>query len=168
MTSTLALALFVVLLLIALIAVPLGYPGMILATLVAFLYSILDDFRAGKSDWIVLGTVLALTILGLMIDWGTRKFDGRSRKGFDKPVTASVVGGFIGLLLTSPFSVIWIVCGLLGGIFSGGFLYYFVSTKDYRASARNALASSFSRVTALFAKSMLSLVMTIYLLIHIL
>jgi len=167
MTSTLALAFFVLVLLAALIAVPLGYPGMILTTLVAFLYSILDDFRAGKSDWPVVATVIVLTTIGLLIDWGSRKFSGGGRKGFDKPVTAAIVGGVVGLLVTIPFSLYSIVFGLIAGTFAGAYLYFLMVTKDYRTSAREALTACFSRVTTLFAKTILALVMTVYLLIHI-
>lgn len=158
--------LFIVLLLIGLILVPLGFPGGWLIVALSFVYSLVDDFSPGKNDFWVLFVVILLAVMGELMEFGISIVTSKKWQVSNSAIIASLVGGFVGALIGAPIAFVGSLIGLLLGAFFGAFIYEIVATRDLKISLKTSIATFFSRVTALFVKTVITLAMIIYLLIE--
>jgi uncharacterized protein YqgC (DUF456 family) len=105
----LALILLVGLGLVGLCLVPLGLPGLWVMVLGIIAYGWLTDFRTVSV--LVIGIVLAIAVLGEIIDnWlgfrFARRYGGSSRSGW-----GALIGGIVGAMIGVPVAIIGSVIG---------------------------------------------------------
>lgn len=162
----LANILFVLFLLGGLILVPLGFPGTWLMVVAAFLYSLVTDFRAGHTDFWVVATTITLAVLAEGVEYGIGLMAGRKFKVSDQTVFASLIGGVLGAIIGLPVALIGSLLGLFLGVFLGAFIYEMYLHKDWQKASKASLGAFFSRVIALFIKTMVAFVMVIYLFVR--
>ncbi len=161
----LANILFVLSLLGGLIIVPLGFPGTWLMVIATFLYSLVANFQTGKSDLWVLGIATLLALLAEGVEYGIGIMVGRKFKVADGTVVASLVGGILGAIIGVPMALIGSLLGLFLGVFAGAFAYEMYKHRDWKKSLNASFGAFFSKVIALFIKTMVAFTMVIYLLV---
>lgn len=147
-----------------LILVPLGFPGTWVIVLCAFFYSIFTDFQAGRSDFWPLFFVILMAVVAELLEFGIGILASKRTKVSNGAIVASIIGGLFGTMIGLPIFIIGSFLGLLLGTFLGAFVYEIVQVKDFRRALRVATASFFSRITAMFVKTMVALAMVIYVL----
>lgn len=162
--STAGFILFVLALLLGLALVPLGFPGTWLVVATAFVYSLARDFQPGKPDFWVLLIVIVLALLGEAVEYGIGVIGSKKLNVSSGAIIASIAGGFVGAIIGVPVFLVGALLGLFLGAFLGAFLYEIIETKKIKPALWAATATFFSRVTAMFVKTFVALVMVIYLL----
>ncbi|MBI2339456.1 MAG: DUF456 domain-containing protein [Deltaproteobacteria bacterium] len=163
--SSLGLTIYVLLLLTALLLVPLGFPGTWLLVVISFVFSLVADFQAGKSDFWVLFTVGALAIIGEALEFGIGVFGGKKMNVSNRTIVASLIGGIVGAIIGVPVLLIGSLIGLFLGVFLGAFASEMLEKRDWRKAFQGALACFFSRITAMFVKTGIGFAMVVYLLV---
>ena len=164
--TTLILIVFVLLLVIGICLVPLGLPGTWLIVLDAVLYSIVRNYQ-GTNDWKVILIVIFLALAGEGVEFAAGIFGAKQQKVPTGAVVASMVGGILGAIIGVPIFLIGAVLGLLLGTFLGALAYSLLTHPRVEEAFRFAVATLFSRVVSLFAKTTVAVVMSVYLLFKV-
>jgi uncharacterized protein len=151
------LGLLIVVLLIGLVLVPLGLPGLWLMVLGIIGYGAVTDFRAVGLKTMVVALVLAF--IGELIEWWVgfrfaRRYGGTRRAGW-----GALIGGLAGAMAGIPIPIIGSVIGSFLGSFVGAALF------EYTAAPDNALRTGWGallgRLWAAATKMSLGLVMAV-------
>lgn len=167
MDSTFAfigLVIYILGLLAGLALVPLSLPGIWVIFGSATLYSLFVDFQSGTSDFWALSTLLCMGLLAEGLEFAITFWGGKKYNVSTGAIIASMVGSVIGAIIGFPIVMIGSLIGLLLGVFAGAFVYDLVIQKDPRQALQTAIGAFFSRITALFLKTILALFMVIYIL----
>ena len=162
--SVIGFIIYIIGLLVGLLLVPLGLPGTWIIVLTAVSYGALTDFQTRTSDLWVVGTVMALAVVGEILEFGIGIVASKKLKVSNGAIVASVIGGLVGGMVGTPVFLIGPLIGLLVGVFLGAFLFELFVQKKILSAFKAALGAFFSRITALFVKTMIALAMVIYLL----
>lgn len=162
--SSIGFILFVLVLLVSLVLVPLGLPGSWLIVAASFVFSLVSDFQAGRSDFWVLFIVIMLALLGEALEFGIGMFGAKKLNVSNGAIVSSIIGGIVGALIGVPIFLVGALFGLFIGVFAGAFVYEMITTKNPRASFQAAIATFFSRISAMFVKTFVTLTMVIYVL----
>ena len=157
---------FICLLIFGVMIVPLSLPGSFVLFLDALLYSIFVGFPGSKT-WVVLLISGMLVALGEGIEFFTTTVGPKKEAVPGGAIAASIIGGIIGAIIGIPIILIGSVLGLFVGTFLGAFLYSVATHKKTREAMRIATITLCSRMVAIFAKTMVALVMAVYLLIKV-
>ena len=162
--STIGFVLFVLLLLIGLVLVPLGLPGTWLVVAISFLYSLFQDFQAGRNDFWVLSVVILLAVVAELLEFGIGVIGGRKLQVSNGAIVSSLIGGIVGAVIGVPVMLVGGLLGLFIGVFAGAFVYEIVASRDWRLALKGAMATFFRRITSLFVKTFIAFMMVVYLL----
>lgn len=155
--EALYLPLLVVLLLVGLVLVPLGLPGLWLMVLSIIGYGALTAYRGVGLKTMIL--VVALAAIGEAIEWWVgfkfaRRYGGSRRAGW-----GALIGGLAGATAGIPVPVIGSVIGSFFGSFVGAAIF------EYTAQPTNALRTGWGallgRLWATATKMSLGLVMAV-------
>lgn len=162
--SMIGFTVFVLVLLAGLFLVPLGLPGTWLIVANAFVYSLITDFQADRSDFWVLLFVIILAIVGEILEFGIGVLGSKGMKVSNGAIVCSIIGGILGAFIGFPLFLIGSIIGLLIGVFAGAFAYEILMKKDVRIALDASVKTFFSRIMSMFVKTFIAFVMVIYLL----
>lgn len=152
-------SLFIFVLILGIFSTIFGIPGTVIILIDAAVYALFTGFESISGR--VLITLLILSVLAELTEFavgmgGAAKF-GASKKS----LTASVIGGFIGALLLSPFIF---GLGAILGVFFGGFAGVFgvelLRQSRLKPSLRAAWGTIIGRAAGICVKGAFALVMT--------
>lgn len=146
-----------VVMLVGLMLIPLGLPGLWVILLGVIGYGALTDFRG-----VGLGTLITVTVLafiGEAIEWWvgyryTRRYGGSRRAGW-----GALLGGIIGAFAGIPIPIIGSVIGSFLGSFVGAALFEFTKTPEN--AVRVGWGALLGRMWATAAKTALGLAMAV-------
>ncbi|HSB54534.1 MAG TPA: DUF456 domain-containing protein [Gemmatimonadales bacterium] len=146
-----------VLLLVGLVLVPLGLPGLWVMVLAIIGYGALTDFRGVGLKTMIL--IIALAAIGELIEWWVgfkfaRRYGGTRRAGW-----GALIGGLAGAMAGIPIPVLGSVIGSFFGSFVGAAIF------EYTAAPANAIRTGWGallgRMWATATKMSLGLIMAV-------
>lgn len=146
-----------VLLLVGLVLVPLGLPGLWVMVLAIIGYGALTDFRGVGLKTMVL--IIVLAAIGELIEWWVgfkfaRRYGGTRRAGW-----GALIGGLAGAMAGIPIPVLGSVIGSFFGSFVGAAIF------EYTAAPANAIRTGWGallgRMWATATKMSLGLIMAV-------
>ena len=154
-----ATALVIVCLVVGLVLVPFGLPGLWVIALGVIGYGWLTGFHAVGVGIIVL--VIGLAFFGEIVDWwlGFRfaiKYGGSRRAGW-----GALLGGIIGAIVGVPVPVIGSVIGAFIGSFAGAALFEYTRERHAGVAMRAGWGAMLGRAAAAGAKIALGLVIAV-------
>lgn len=165
MLSLIGLIIYLLFILAGLLLVPLSLPGLWVIVGASVVYSLFADFQPSTSDLWVLFVLVILATLGELLEFGISVLGSKKMKVSNGAIVCSIVGGIVGAIIGAPIILIGSLIGLIVGVFLGAFAYEMVVKKDFVVALEASVATSFSRVTAMFVKTMIAFVMVVYLLV---
>jgi uncharacterized protein YqgC (DUF456 family) len=147
----------VVVLLVGLVLIPLGLPGLWVMLLGIIGYGALTDFRG--VGLVTLALALVLAFAGEAIEWWvsyryTQRYGGSRRAGW-----GALIGGLVGAFAGLPVPVIGSVIGSFLGSFAGAAVLEFTRAPD--KALRTGWGALLGRMWATAAKTSLALVMAV-------
>ena len=137
-------------LLVSLLLIPLGLPGLWLMLGVALLYDVLEPYRdigpgvLGGAALLAFGTELVEFVLGGRY---ARKYGGSKRAGW-----GAIVGGLVGAVIGFPVPIIGPMIGGFLGAFVGALGAELTVRSDARAATRVATGALVGRAVAVALK----------------
>ncbi len=155
--EALYLPLLIVLLVMGLVLVPLGLPGLWLMVLAVIGYGAVTDYRSVGLKTMVL--VVALAAIGELVEWWmgfkfAKRYGGSRRAGW-----GALLGGLAGAMAGIPIPVLGSVIGSFVGSFVGAAIL------EYTAAPTNAIRTGWGallgRMWATATKMSLGLVMAV-------
>ena len=163
---TVGIIVFIIILVVAMIAIPFGIPGTFLIFLASLIYGVITDFSQLTQAliWVLLG----IALFGELTEYfagifGAKKF-GASRAGIMGAIIGGILGGIIG---TGILPLIGSVIGLLVGAFSGAFLMELAIKKKPAQALRAGWGTFTGRIGGILTKVILAIVMIILVLVKI-
>lgn len=155
----LALATLVLGIVVGLVLVPLGLPGLWVMVGAILLYGWLTAFRSLSVTLIVV--ILALALVGEIIEsWlgfrFAKRYGGSSRSGW-----GALIGGIVGAIVGVPVPVIGSVIGAFLGSFIGAALFEYTATRRLDVATRAGWGSVVGRAAAAAAKIALGLIIAV-------
>jgi len=172
MSETAGLILLIAGMLLGLVAIPFGLPGVVIILVSVLVYAILTGFNAGVSVLffavLCVLTVIAETADNLLTAMGAQRF-GASRAS----IWLSVLGGFAGaILIGGPAALFLGPFGPIAGGFAGAFLIVFAyernAGKDTRQALRVGLGTLLGRTAGILLKLLLAITMIAAVIVSIL
>jgi len=144
-------------LLIGLVLIPLGLPGLWVMLLGIIGYGALTDFRGVGVATLV--TTMILATVGEVIEWWigfryARQYGGTRRAGW-----GALIGGLVGAVLGIPVPIIGSVIGSFLGSFAGAAIFEYTHAPDN--ALRTGWGALLGRMWATAAKTSLGLVMAV-------
>jgi len=157
---------FVIILIAALIAIPLGIPGTFIIFLATLIYGVITHFA--QITQALIWTLLGIALFGELMEYlagifGAKKF-GASRVGIMGAVAGGILGGIVG---TGILPLVGSVIGLLMGAFSGAFLMELAIKKKPAQALRAGWGTFTGRIGGILTKVILAIVMIILILTRI-
>lgn len=157
---------FIIILVAALIAIPLGIPGTFVIFLASLIYGVITHFA--QITQALIWALLGIAIFGELIEYfagilGAKKF-GTSRAGIIGAVAGGILGGIVG---TGILPLIGSVIGLLIGAFLGAFLIELAIKKKPAQALRAGWGTFTGRIGGILTKVILAIVMIILVLVRI-
>ena len=136
-------------LLIGLLLIPFGLPGLWLMLGAALVYSYAAPQRLGLATLIVIGVLAAIAeALEFMLSGRyARKYGGSRRAGW-----GAIVGGLVGAIVGVPVPVVGSMIGAFVGAFAGALLAELTRGAAMGAAARVATGALLGRIAAVAMK----------------
>ncbi len=158
--------LFIIILVAALIAIPLGIPGTFVIFLASVIYGVITHFA--QITQALIWTLLGIALFGELMEYlagifGAKKF-GASKAGIIGAIVGGIIGGIVG---TGIFLLIGSVVGLLMGAFSGAFLMELMVKKKPAQALRAGWGTFTGRIGGILTKVILGIVMITLVLVKI-
>lgn len=155
----LAIAILAAAILVGLVLVPLGLPGLWVMVGGILLYGWLTDFHSLSVALIAL--VLGIALLGEIIEsWlgfrYAKRYGGSSRSGW-----GALIGGIVGAIIGVPIPVIGSVIGAFLGSFAGAALFEYSASRRLDVATRAGWGSVVGRAAAAAAKIGLGVVIAV-------
>jgi len=155
----LAITILAAAIVVGLVLVPLGLPGLWIMVGGILLYGWLTDFRSLSVALIAI--VLGLALLGEIIEsWlgfrFAKRYGGSSRSGW-----GALVGGIVGAIVGVPIPVIGSVIGAFLGSFVGAALFEYTASRSLDVATRAGWGSVVGRAAAAAAKIALGLIIAV-------
>jgi uncharacterized protein YqgC (DUF456 family) len=154
-----AVLLLVVSLLIGLLLIPFGLPGLWLMLLGLVGYGWLTDFRTLSAVGLALAFALALVGEAVEAWLGfhfARRYGGSSRAGW-----GALIGGLIGAIVGVPVPLLGSVIGGFLGAFVGAALFEYSRARQTGAAARSGWGAVLGRATAAAVKMAIGIVIAV-------
>ena len=151
-----AVLLLVSCILVGLVLIPFGLPGLWVMLLGLITYGWLTDFRTVSAVGIVLA--LALALVGEVIEaWlgfrFARRYGGSTRAGW-----GALIGGLVGAVVGVPVPVVGPVIGGFVGAFAGAALFEYTRARETGVAASAGWGAVLGRATAAAIKMALGIV----------
>lgn len=146
MSHTLLVILLVAVLLIGLLLVPLGLPGLWVMMLAVIGYGSLTEFRT--VGVVTIATIGGLALLGEILEnWIgfrlARRYGGSRRAGW-----GALVGGLVGAVVGVPVPLVGSVIGAFLGSFAGAALFEYSASRHARLAASAGWGAVLGRAAA--------------------
>lgn len=144
-----ALILLVLALVVGLLLVPFGLPGLWVMAAAVWLYSFVAGAQIGVAIILI---VVAMALLGELVEFVlagryTRKYGGSRRASW-----WAILGGLVGAVVGVPVPIIGSVVGALVGSFAGALAGELTLGTAARPATRVAVGALLGRITAIAAK----------------
>ena len=157
--DALAIAVLIVGLVMGLLLVPLGLPGLWVMLGSILIYGWLTDFRSLCVTIIV--TVITIALVGELIEsWlgfrFAKRYGGSSRSGW-----GALIGGIVGAIVGVPIPVIGSVIGAFLGSFVGAALFEYTASRSLDIATRAGWGSVVGRAAAAAAKIALGVIIAV-------
>jgi uncharacterized protein YqgC (DUF456 family) len=148
---TLGFGLLALAVLVGLVLVPLGLPGLWLMLAAGLTHRMVAP--GSRIGWTTLAIVTALAIVAEYLEFWlaaryTAKYGGSRRASW-----GALLGGFLGAIVGVPVPIIGSVIGAFAGSFLGALLAEYSVTRDPKAAHRAAFGSLVGRVAATVVKT---------------
>jgi uncharacterized protein YqgC (DUF456 family) len=141
-----------IVLLLSLVLVPLGLPGLWVMIGAALVYDWLVP--AASIGWLTLGIALALAVLAEYLEFTLSAKYARKYGGSSRAAWGAILGGIAGAFIGVPVPVIGSVIGAFAGAFAGALvLEYTHRDSTGRSATRVATGALLGRVAAAAAKT---------------
>lgn len=160
MLEGLAMALFVLANLAALLLVPLGFPGTFLQVAAALVMTVAAP--GGRFGWGWVGVLLALALAGEAVEflsgqWGARRFGGSRRAAW-----GALIGGVAGAVVGGiPIPVLGSIVASFVGTFAGAMAGEMLAQRAFAPDLRVGLGAVVGRVLGVGTKLFLAVVMMV-------
>ncbi|MBA7624123.1 hypothetical protein ES703_31527 [subsurface metagenome] len=157
---------FIVILVAALFAIPLGIPGTFVIFLASLIYGVITHFTQITQTliWILLGIALFGELMEYFAGiFGAKKF-GSSKAGIIGAIVGGILGGIVG---TGILPLVGSIIGLLIGAFLGAFLMELIVKKKPAQALRAGWGTFTGRIGGILTKVILGIVMIILVLVRI-
>ena len=163
---TVGIIVFIIILVAALIAIPLGIPGTFIIFLASLIYGIITHFA--QITQALIWTLLGIALFGELMEYltgifGAKKF-GASKAGIIGAIVGGIIGGIVG---TGILPLVGSVIGLLIGAFSGAFFIELAIKKKPAQALRAGWGTFTGRIGGILAKIILATVMIVLILARI-
>jgi uncharacterized protein YqgC (DUF456 family) len=159
MTDLPAVLLLAASLLVGLLLIPFGLPGLWVMLLGLVGYGWLTDFRTLSAVGLALAFGLALVGEGIEAWLGfhfARRYGGSSRAGW-----GALIGGLIGAIVGVPVPLVGSVIGGFLGAFVGAALFEYTRARQTGAAARSGWGAVLGRATAAAVKMAIGIVIAV-------
>lgn len=155
----LAIAILAAAIVVGLVLIPLGLPGLWIMLGGILLYGWLTDFRSLSVALIV--TVITIALVGELIEsWlgfrFAKRYGGSSRSGW-----GALIGGIVGAIVGVPIPVIGSVIGAFLGSFVGAALFEYTASRSLDIATRAGWGSVVGRAAAAAVKIALGLIIAV-------
>lgn len=159
MSHTLAVLLLAVCLVVGLVLVPLGLPGLWVMVVGVLAFAGLTEFRSAGTATIL--AVLGLAFLGEILEWWigfglARRYGGSRRAGW-----GALLGGIVGAVVGVPVPIIGSVIGAFVGSFGGAALFEYSLSGTTATSLRAGWGALLGRAAAAGAKVAIGVVIAV-------
>ncbi len=157
--DALAIVILATTVLIGLLLIPLGLPGLWVMVGGILVYGWLTSFRSVSVALIAI--VLALAFLGEIIEsWigfrYTKRYGGSSRSGW-----GALIGGLVGAVIGVPVAVVGSVIGAFVGAFIGAALFEYTYSRHAGVATRAGWGAVVGRAAAAAAKIAIGIVIAV-------
>lgn len=159
MSHTIAPVVLALCLVVGLLLVPLGLPGLWIMVGGVLLYAGLTEYRSvGVATMLV---VLGLAFVGEIVEWWigygmTRRYGGSRRAGW-----GALIGGIVGAVVGVPVPIIGSVIGAFVGSFGGAALFEYSLSGTAATAVRVGWGALLGRAFAAAAKVAIALVIAV-------
>ncbi len=159
MSHTIAPVMLALCLVVGLLLVPLGLPGLWIMVGGILLYAGLTEYRSvGVVTMLV---VLGLAFLGEIVEWWigygmTRRYGGSRRAGW-----GALIGGIVGAVVGVPVPIVGSVIGAFVGSFGGAALFEYSLSGTAATAVRGGWGALVGRAFAAAAKVAIALVIAV-------
>ncbi len=159
MSHTIAPVMLALCLVVGLLLVPLGLPGLWIMVGGILLYAGLTEYRSvGVVTMLV---VLGLAFLGEIVEWWigygvTRRYGGSRRAGW-----GALIGGIVGAVVGVPVPIVGSVIGAFVGSFGGAALFEYSVSGTAATAVRVGWGALLGRAFAAAAKVAIALVIAV-------
>src|SRR2546421_5661656 len=159
MSHTLAVLLLALCLVVGLVLVPLGLPGLWVMVGGVVGYGALTGFRT--IGIATMAIVLGLALLGELVEWWvgfglTERYGGSRRSGW-----GALVGGVVGALVGVPVPIVGSVIGAFLGAFAGAALFEYSVSRTAAVAVRAGWGALLGRAAGAAAKIALGVVIAV-------
>jgi uncharacterized protein YqgC (DUF456 family) len=145
-----ALVLLTLLIVVSLLLIPLGLPGLWVMIAGAVVYNLVLGTAA--ISWV---TLIGISVLGLIAEWIEFTLSGKyARKygGSRRAAWGAIIGGMVGAFMGFPIPIVGPIVGGFVGSFAGALAGEFSVGSDRKASTRAATGAVIGRALAIAMK----------------
>jgi len=159
MSHTLAVLLLALCLVVGLVLVPLGLPGLWVMVGGVVGYGTLTGFRT--IGIATMAIVLGLALLGELVEWWvgfglTERYGGSRRSGW-----GALAGGVVGAMVGVPVPIVGSVIGAFLGAFAGAALFEYTVSRTATVAVRAGWGAVLGRAAGAAAKIALGVVIAV-------
>ena len=159
MSHTLAVLLLALCLVVGLVLVPLGLPGLWVMVGGVVGYGALTGFRT--IGIATMAIVLGLALLGELVEWWvgfglTERYGGSRRSGW-----GALAGGVVGAMVGVPVPIVGSVIGAFLGAFAGAALFEYTVSRTAAVAVRAGWGAVLGRAAGAAAKIALGVVIAV-------
>ncbi len=148
--------------------VPLSLPGTWLIVVSSIVYAFFYPYDQGQTSayWVV-GILVFLAALGELIEFLIGLLGSKPLKVSNGAIVSAFFGGILGAIIGVPIFLIGTLLGIFIGAFLGAFIYEWIVLKEVKKALINGAAVLASKIVASFFKTIIALMMAVYLIIKI-
>lgn len=144
------IALFGLVLLLALLSIPFGVPGIWI--MIAAALGMVWLSPVGHAGWLVIGGCVAIALASEILDFVfasryTKKYGGSNRAAW-----GAIIGGIVGAVVGVPIPIIGPIVGAIGGSFLGALAFELTTGAPAEGAARAATGAAIGRTLATATK----------------
>jgi len=159
MSHTLAVLLLALCLVVGLVLVPLGLPGLWVMVGCVVGYGALTGFRT--IGMATMAIVVGLALLGELVEWWvgfglTERYGGSRRSGW-----GALAGGVVGAMVGVPVPIVGSVIGAFLGAFAGAALFEYTVSRTATVAVRAGWGAVLGRAAGAAAKIALGVVIAV-------
>ena len=159
------ITLFAIVLLLSLIAIPFGVPGIWI--LLAAALGMVWLSPVGHAGWLVIGACVGIAALSEILDIilatrYTKKFGGSNRAAW-----GAIVGGVVGAIVGVPVPIVGPIVGAVAGSFLGALAFELTTGASADGAARAATGAAIGRTLATALKVAAGMVIAVILLVAV-
>ena len=156
------IVLFALVLLLALVAIPFGVPGIWI--MIAAALGMVWLSPVGHAGWLVIGACVAIAVVSEVADFVlasryTKKYGGSNRAAW-----GAIIGGIVGAIVGVPVPIVGPIVGAVAGSFLGALAFELTTGATADGATRAATGAAIGRTLATGLKVAAGVVIAVILL----